>query len=487
MFDHRTSSKLLGVLLRMAWISLGSAQEIPEGPYLGQNPPGLEPEVFAPGIVTLANRFEFNGSITPNGREFYFTVSSTSYTANKVMVTYQKDGVWTTPAVAPFSGWDLDWGIYPSPDGRRLFFSSGRPSQSWDVNIWMCEREGADWGEPTKLALNSPAGDYAGTCTWDGTHYFGSLRNGLISIFRSVPVAGEYSHVERLPYPINTGGRDLNPYIAPDESYLIFASDRGDNQDLYISYRNEDDSWTEPLNLGLPVSSQDSEWNPFLSPDGQYLFFARSTGTTSAPQNVDLYWVHAGAVLPDATGPIHNLSSEQRFRSIQCAIRHAKAGDTLVVEPGVYHESFALEKDITLQSVDPDDPYYVGGTIIQADVDEPVLTLTGRTGACEIAGLTLRAGSVGVAGVTTDAIFRNCRIMDNVTHGMELSEGSAPHLLGCLITANGQAGIQMHTKIGGRAPLYCEPIIENCAIVDNGQAGMAGGQPVIVDSVIQGQ
>ena len=70
---------------------------------------------------------------------------------------------------------------------------------------------------------------------------------------------------------------------------------------------------------------------------------------------------------------------------------------------------------------------------------------------------------------------------------LELLQVSSPHLLGCLIAGNGQAGIKMHATTGGRRPLYCEPVIENCIIVDNGEAGIVGGKPVIVDSVIQGQ
>ena len=483
MANHRVLSQLLAVLTCTAWCHLILAQDIAHGPYLGQVPPGIEAQMFAPGIVSLANRNEYGGSFTPDGQEFYFTVSG-----YRVMMTHQHEGTWTAPVLATFSGQSIDWGVYPSPDGQRLFFGSSRPQQSWaEFNVWMCERQGLAWSDPVKLALNSSGLDYAGTCTWDGTHYFGSQRQGLISIFRSVPVAGEYTQVEKLPHPINTGGRDLGPCIAPDESYLIFASDREANQDLYISYRDEDDSWTEPINLGPSVNSQDSEWNPSLSPDGQYLFFSRSTGEpTGNPQNFDLYWIHTKAFLPDSNGPILNLSSEERYSSIRLAVHFAAAGETIVIEPGIYHESIVVDKDVTLQSLDPNDPYYVGGTIIQADLDDPVVTLNGNTMACTLAGLTLRAGSVGIMGTSTHATFRNCRIMDNATHGLELFDGSEPTLDHCLITANNQAGIMMHAGQGRRAS-YCKPRLNRCHIVDNGEGSLIDGQPVIVDSVIEGQ
>ena len=491
MFNHRMSSMLFGVLICMAWCSLVCAQEISEGPYLGQTPPDLEPQIFAPGIVTLQTRSEWTGSFTPDGQEFYFTISNPSWTVNAVMVTSQEDGKWSTPVAASFSGQYIDWTVFLSPDGQRLFFSSSRPANNWlDFNIWMCERQGSGWSEPVKLAINSTSNDYAGTCTESGTLYFTSQRDGSTAIFRSVPVAGEYVVVEKLPSVINAGQDEQYPWIGPDESYLIFTSNRQGNKDLYISYRNQDDSWTEPVNLGPAVNTWDDEWNPSVSPDGKYLFYGRGRTIDGTNENLDLYWVDIGDVIPNSTdpnGPIQNLSSERRFSSIQSAIIYASAGDTIVIEPGVYHENIVLDKNINLQSVDPNDPYYVGGTIIQSDMDKPVLTLEDYAWGCEIAGLTLRAGSVGIKGTATNSTFRNCRIMDNVTDGVELFQSSKPHLLDCLITANGKAGIKMNYTSTGRSILYCEPTIENCYIVGNGEAGIVGGNPVVIDSVVQGQ
>jgi hypothetical protein len=123
------------------------------------------------------------------------------------------------------------------------------------------------------------------------------------------------------------------------------------------------------------------------------------------------------------------------------------------------------------------------GTIIDGDMQSSVLTLTDNSAACEIAGLTIRAGLVGITGTATDATLRNCRIIDNVTHGIELSEVSNPILKHCLITANGQTGITMHQSFG-RGTLICEPVVENCIIVDNGNAAIDGGEPIIIDSII---
>jgi len=150
----------------------------------------------------------------------------------------------------------------------------------------------------------------------------------------------------------------------------------------------------------------------------------------------------------------------------------------------IYTEHIILDKNLALQSVDPNDPYFMGGTIIQGDTTAPVLTLDTGCEAGEIAGLTLRNGSVGIEGTATDATIRNCRIMDNIEHGVELSMESNPHLFHCLIADNGGTGVTMIDNTRGRTVTLCRPIIEACVIVHNGESSLVGGEPVLIESII---
>ncbi len=207
-------------------------------------------------------------------------------------------------------------------------------------------------------------------------------------------------------------------------------------------------------------------------------------GEVTAWPSAQLAWMSQNGFMSDPDGPVANTNSGTCYYSPQCAIYDANTGDTLVLQPGIYSENLTLEQDLTLQSVDPNDPFYIGGTIIQGDQQEPVLTLSNNTSACTLAGLTLRAGSVGVQGTATQATLLNCRLMDNGTHGMELFDESTCQLSHCLITANGQNGIMMHEKTG-RQTVYCEPVIEHCVIADNGGASWVGGIPAVTESLIQ--
>ena len=119
-----------------------------------------------------------------------------------------------------------------------------------------------------------------------------------LGIYRAELVNGEYAKPEVLPPSINTlkGIRNWTPYIAPDESYLIFCSTRGlpasDQGDLYICFRRPDGSWTDPVSLGEPINSTEMERFPAVSPDGKYLFFTRDT----PGHDEDVYWVSAGII-----------------------------------------------------------------------------------------------------------------------------------------------------------------------------------------------
>ncbi|HZS05430.1 MAG TPA: hypothetical protein VFD58_11390 [Blastocatellia bacterium] len=123
----------------------------------------------------------------------------------------------------------------------------------------------------------------------DGTLYFGSGRaggKGATDIWRSRLVGGKYGEPENLGDAINTAAVEIEPMIAPDESFLIFAAvGRPDGRgayDLYVSYRR-DGVWSKAVNLGEKINTGAREFSPRLSPDGRYLFFTSNRGFADRP------------------------------------------------------------------------------------------------------------------------------------------------------------------------------------------------------------
>jgi hypothetical protein len=197
-----------------------------------------------------------------------------------------------------------------SPDGHRVYFFAPRPGSDAAQNnestldIWVAEKQGDAWSEPKclKLVARYPELREAAMprIARNGTLYFIGYAPGTKSnhgIYRSELVNGEYAKPQLLPRSINLPP-SLNwaPFIAPDEGYLLFSSNRtgsfDDYGDLYISRRLADGSWTDPVSLGEPVNTPRQEVFPGLSPDGKYLFFCRDT---PGHQN-DVYWVSAASI-----------------------------------------------------------------------------------------------------------------------------------------------------------------------------------------------
>jgi Tol biopolymer transport system component len=276
----------------------GAVEEREPVPYLGLTPPGATVEMFAPGVVSTEGRRELNSVFTPDGREFYFSIADS--TGATVMVMRWDGEEWTAPAAAGFTTGYGEVDPFVSPDGNRMFFGSRapregtEPEENWQ--IWVVDRQGDGWGEarPLSDAVNSGTRQIYPAVASDGTLYFQSTREGTLGesdIFVSRLVNGEYTAAENVGMPISSEFAEGDVYIAPDQSYVIFvSSDRPGSHgsgDLYISYRQEDGSWSDAQNLGPTINTDQFDYCPIVSPDGEYFFY--SSGG-------DVYWVSAGFI-----------------------------------------------------------------------------------------------------------------------------------------------------------------------------------------------
>lgn len=253
----------------------------PAGPYLGQRA-GDAPSVFAPGFVSRRYH-EMNAAFSPDGAELYFTMKDAADRSSSILVSRLTGGRWQPPRVAPFSGRYDDVDPMFSPDGARLYFSSYRPREPGtapadDADIWYVERHDGAFGEAVHVGapVSTPRDDFYPSIARSGALYYSTKdpAQGSYDIVRARPEGGTYQ-VENLGAPVNTVAAEYDPFIAPDESYLLFASSRlggrGDS-DLYVSFR-DGARWSEPTNLGEAINSPARDYCPTVSPDGKYFFF----------------------------------------------------------------------------------------------------------------------------------------------------------------------------------------------------------------------
>jgi Tol biopolymer transport system component len=246
------------------------------------------PTVFAPGVVSTGK--EFGLTFMPDGKEAYFTRFDAEKRTNHIYRTLLVNGEWQSATLVEFSQdqWrDLDPAV--SPDGRRLFFVSTRPKpggnpnlQSGDMDIWVADHVSGGWGPPHWIEhVNSDDKEGSPSVARDGTLYFFSDRGSAPntnSIYFSKLVDGSYTPPERLPAEVNSGPSDTSPFISPDGRTLLFYSTRDGGfgkGDVYVAFKRHG-RWTRAVNLGPRVNTQDSEYNPSISPDGEKLYFGRN-------------------------------------------------------------------------------------------------------------------------------------------------------------------------------------------------------------------
>jgi len=269
-----------------------------KGPYLGQKPPGMMPETFAPDIL-FPEKNKGCSAFMENGKVFIFNVT---YKGESILYeTRMKNSLWTEPERSTLSSEYYDGDFTLSPDGVTILFSSRRPlndesGASEKSNIWMVRRELAGWSDPMPLPspINTENHESYPTITKDGTlYYFARNRGGFgkSDIFLSRIKKGKYQTPENVGRTINTPEHEWDPYIAPDGSYLIFCSTKEEGygeDDIYVSHRKKDGSWNDPTNLGEAINSSASENRPYVTQDGKYFFYTRQEAGKR-----DIYWIDA--------------------------------------------------------------------------------------------------------------------------------------------------------------------------------------------------
>lgn len=271
-----------------------------------------QPKLFAEDVIST-DLDEAGGVFSPDGHDFYFTVTAPYTTAPRfamICVSHFVDGRWQKPETVAFSGKYMDFAPRLSADGQKLFFTSIRPVPGSKVprfRIWMAEKSASGWEEPVPLAEPINKDDSHSldpSLSANGDLYFVSDRGdpaGHLHIFYSRLTEGKFQEPEKLGPEINSEFNEVSPAISPDGKMLVFASNAAPEdpekrrpqdliaagkpyprQDLYISV-NRDGHWTPARHLEHGTNSSAEEVYPSFTPDGKYLFWGSERSAFEIP------------------------------------------------------------------------------------------------------------------------------------------------------------------------------------------------------------
>lgn len=208
------------------------------------------------------------------------------------------DDAWP-PAIAP--GWTQPVPLDPpvntagaedspfiTPNGQTLYFfftpdvRIPPEKQILDgvTGIWVTHREGESWSEPERVPLANPGELHMDGCEFvlDDWMVFCSAREGNvreIDLYTATLRDGVWTDWQNWGEPFNVAYQVGEMHITADGRFLYFGSDRPGGyggMDLWVSEKIGEE-WSEPVNLGPQINTAGDENQPFVTDDGQELWF----------------------------------------------------------------------------------------------------------------------------------------------------------------------------------------------------------------------
>jgi Tol biopolymer transport system component len=209
-----------------------------------------------------------------------------------VKVSRMVNNRWSFPVVA-----ELDRDPSISPDGDRLFFIRTRPYKPGEKpggdpdvkeEYWFLERVDSGWSAPISVGdeVNAIGVHWPCSIDKDGNLYFSEFSENMY--FSEYIDGGHQRPVHITEHFGNPTLVGYNPFISPERDYLLFSND----EQLCISFRKSDGTWTDGINLGNEINASRVNGSPRITHDGKYMFFV----SAGQGRPWGIYWVSTGFI-----------------------------------------------------------------------------------------------------------------------------------------------------------------------------------------------
>jgi hypothetical protein len=260
-------------------------------------------------VPQVSGMLDANATLTENVDELYFTRQPRSGSDLESHIQRMRllGSSWSEPAPIAFVASAAADPSSPaiSPDGQELWFGSSSPGGLGGTDIWHSVRQGEAWAAPENVGapLCSASDDIPRPPALGGTLMpFSSKRHGagaparyqIYFAFRDAQARAWQEVTQRHLDTINAEAfESVDGFLTEDALSLYFSSTRNGDADLFVATRASiDDDFDEPTPIDS-LNEQSSlavieQRDPWLSPDGQRLYFTSNRSGQYAVYQAEL-------------------------------------------------------------------------------------------------------------------------------------------------------------------------------------------------------
>jgi outer membrane protein OmpA-like peptidoglycan-associated protein/tetratricopeptide (TPR) repeat protein len=185
-------------------------------------------------------------------------------------------------------------------DGKELLFT--RRLKNFNEDFYQSLADSTGWivAKAIEGNVNTPLNEGAQNISQDGEWlvFTGCNRKdgfGGCDIYISYNTIQGWSEAMNLGGRINSDQWESQPCLSPDKRDLYFASKRlggYGGSDIYVSHLQLNGKWSDPENLGPGINSSGDEQCPFIHADNQTLYFTSNHWQGYGDE--DLFYVRKG-------------------------------------------------------------------------------------------------------------------------------------------------------------------------------------------------
>lgn len=289
-----------GISKELYWAAEAMKENVEFAKEALNNPSDINPINIGAGINT--EHPEYFPTLTVDGRTFLFTreVPNNDNTPRGqedfFVSRLSEKNIWgkAEPMPSNINTSRNEGAPTLSADGRTLIFVActdqagdygpGREGYG-SCDLFVTYKVGSRWTNPINLPgkVNTYAWESQPALSSDGkTLYFirrvgrrGTQRSDIF--YSTLQEDGTWGKAVPLPENINTPRMETSVHIHPDGKTLYFSSDGHvglGGQDIFMTQKQPDGSWSNPKNLGYPINTKSDENSLLVGPDGDIAFFA---------------------------------------------------------------------------------------------------------------------------------------------------------------------------------------------------------------------